>query len=294
MAARTLESRRDRLTTMLITPLMSCSARLPIYILIIGAFFPAAWSANMLFLMYVIGIALAMVAARFLRSTIFRGETTPLVMELPPYRAPTLKGLMLHSWERSWMYVRKAGTIILIASIIMWAATSFPAKKNFSKDYDSLISAAQREGDAGRAAEFANEKRAERMAYTVAGRVGNSIEPLIRPMGFDWRIGTALIGAFSAKEIFVSQMGIVYSLGETDERSEALRARLQADYAPLVGFCIMLFCLIGLPCMATVIVTWRESGSWRFALTQLVGLTVLAYVVTVAVFQVGSALGIGV
>jgi len=137
-------------------------------------------------------------------------------------------------------------------------------------------------------------KQAEEMAYSVAGRIGHALEPFLRPMGFDWKIGTALIGAFAAKEVFVAQMGIVYSVGKADEKSEALREQLRSHYSPLVAFCIMLFCLISAPCMATIAVTKRESNSWKWALFQLGGLTVLAYVLTVMVFQAGSLLGIGV
>ncbi len=136
-------------------------------------------------------------------------------------------------------------------------------------------------------------QQAEALAYTAAGRIGHAMEPVLKPLGFDWRIGTALIGAFAAKEVFVAQMGIVYSMGEVDEDSEDLRSRLRMSYSPLVGFCIMLFCLISAPCMATIAVTKRETNSWKWAFFQLGGLTVLAYVVTLMVYQVGSMLGLG-
>lgn len=271
MATRTLESRRDRLTTMLVLPLMSCGARLPIYAMLIPAFFPQAWQGVMLWLIYTIGIVLAVVVAKGLRSTLFRGEATPFVMELPPYHWPTWSGLLLHAWQRAWLYLKKAGTIILGISILMWALTSYPRKEEF----DSSTAA---------------EQSAEALAYTFAGRLGHTLEPALQPMGFDWRIGTALLGAFAAKELFVAQMGIVYSLGDADETSEPLRTVLRRTYTPLTGFCIMLFCLIGLPCMATVIITRKESGSWKWALLQFGGLTLLAYVLTTLVYQVGSRL----
>jgi ferrous iron transport protein B len=146
------------------------------------------------------------------------------------------------------------------------------------------------------ASELAGEdaRQAEQLAHSFAGRIGSAIEPVIAPMGFDWRIGTALIGAFAAKEVFVAQMGIVYAVGSADEESEPLRAVLQAAYTPLVGFCIMLFCLIATPCMATLAVTRRESGSWGWAILQFSGLTALAWVLTVLVYQIGSLLGVGV
>ncbi len=276
MATRTLENRRDRLTTMLVLPLMSCGARLPIYALIIPAFFPAAWHATMLWMIYVIGIALAIVSAKILRSTLFKGESVPFVMELPPYRLPTLKGVLIHMWERGGLYLKKAGTIILGVSVILWALTSYPK----TETVDTTLSA--------------EEQQFIQLSNTIAGRIGHAMEPLIKPMGFDWRIGTAMIGAFAAKEVFVAQLGIVYSVGEADDESEPLRDQLKANYSPLVGFCIMLFMLISAPCMATIAVTKRESNSWRWALFQLGGLTLMAYVLTLIVYQTGSLLGIGI
>ncbi len=271
MATRTLENTKDRLTTMLVLPLMSCGARLPIYALLIPAFFPAAWQGPMLWLIYAIGIALAIILAKVLRLTVFRGEAPPFVMELPPYHWPTLTGLLLHAWQRAWLYLRKAGTIILGISILMWALTSYPRKEAFEARENEV-------------------RQSEALAYTVAGRLGHALEPLLEPMGFDWRIGTALIGAFAAKEVFVAQMGIVYSLGEADETSEPLREVLLRRYSPLVAFCIMLFCLVGMPCMATVAIMRKESGSWKWALLQFGGLTLVAYVLTTLVYQIGSRL----
>lgn len=300
MATRTLENRRDRLTTMLVTPLMSCGARLPIYALIIPAFFPQTWNAPMLWIIYIIGILLAVVSAKLLRSTIFRGESVPFVMELPPYRLPTIKGVLMHMWERGWMYLKKAGTIILGISILLWVMTTFPGLP------DSTGEKYEKERQAVEAENLKEEEKEERLAlignaeseealrYSIAGRVGHAIEPFLKPMGFDWKIGTALIGAFAAKEVFVAQLGIVYAVGEADESSETLRDKLKANYNPLIGFCIMLFCLISAPCMATVAVTARESGSWRWAMLQLGGLTVLAYVIATLVYQFGSLLGIGI
>ncbi len=298
MATRTLENRRDRLTTMLVAPLMSCGARLPIYALIIPAFFPPAWHARMLWLIYVIGIVLAIACAKLLRGTLFKGETAPFVMELPPYRLPTVSGVFHHTWERGWLYVKKAGTIILGVSIVLWAMTTFPEKTTFDTDYDKAIHAVEHEQlaeeqTAERIAELENARQSEVLSHTIAGRIGHAMEPVIKPLGFDWRIGTALIGAFAAKEVFVAQMGIVYAVGEADEESTALRDKLRANYTPLQAFCIMLFCLISAPCMATIAVTKRESNSWKWALFQLGGLTALAYVITLVVYQVGSVLGIG-
>lgn len=300
MATRMLENKRDRLVTMLVVPLMSCGARLPIYALIIPAFFPEAWNAPMLWIIYVIGILLAVVSAKVLRMTMFKGESEPFVMELPPYRIPTLRGIVTHMWQRGWLYLKKAGTIILGISIILWALTTFPGlpdaeTERFEKTKEAIMATQANEEERSEMLAAIDNEIAERsLRNSIAGRVGRAMEPVISPMGFDWKIGTALIGAFAAKEVFVAQMGIVYSMGEADEESPTLRERLRADYSPLVAFCIMLFCLVSTPCMATIVMTKRESGSWKWAFFQLTGLTVLAWVLTVVVFQSGKLFGVGV
>jgi len=271
MGARILENRRNRFTTIMVIPLMSCGARLTIYMLIIPAFFPEKWHGPVLWLIYLTGIVLAIICIKAMRLTIFKGETTPFVMELPPYRMPTLRSILIHTWQRGWMYLRKAGTIILGISIVLWVAGSYP------KPSGEL------------AAELGPEQvHQAQLEYSVVGRLGKAIEPVLRPLGFDWKIGTALIGATAAKEVFVSQLAIVYSVGSDDERSQSLRQKLQANYTPLVGFCIMLFCLISTPCVATIAITKQETNSWGWAMFQFFGLTVLAYVVTLIVYQLGS------
>jgi ferrous iron transport protein B len=275
MSTRILENRRNRLTTMMVIPLMSCGARIPIYALIIPAFFAPVWQGPMMWLIYVIGIALAIGCAKLLRVTVFRGQTMPFVMELPPYRMPTIKSLFLHMWDRGLMYLQKAGTVILAISILLWAASTYPripAEKLAGLDD--------------------NQQQTAGLEYSLTGRIGKQMEPVIRPLGFDWKIGTSLIGAFAAKEVFVAQMGIVYSVGHADEKSEALRSHLREDYSPLVGFCVMLFCLIGTPCVATVAITAREAGGWKWAALQYLGLTSLAYVLTLIVYQLGSVVGL--
>jgi ferrous iron transport protein B len=271
MATRILENRRNRLTTIMVIPLMSCGARLTIYALIIPAFFPEKWHGPMMWLIYLIGIVLAIICIKFLRLTVFKGEAVPFVMELPPYRMPTLKSVSIHTWQRGWMYLRKAGTIILAISILLWFASSYP-----KPGHQSLQDLRP---------EQAQQKRLE---YSALGRFGRVIEPVIRPLGFDWKIGTALIGATAAKEVFVSQLAIVYAVGSAGEGTTTLRQRLHANYTPLTGFCIMLFCLIYAPCVATVAMTKQETNSWGWAMFQFLGLTVLAYVVTMIVYQIGS------
>ena len=274
MGTRILENRRSRLTTIMVIPLMSCGARLTIYALLIPAFFSPAWRGPVLWIVYVIGILLSIVCAKLLRLTVLGGETVPFVMELPPYRMPTAKAMVLHTWHRGWMYLRKAGTVILGASIILWAAANFP------RPSEAAV--------AGLSDEAAQQVR---LRYSIVGRLGQAVEPAIRPLGFDWRIGTALIGAIPAKELFVSQMGIVYAVAGEGEQARRLHDRLRGDYTPLVGFCVILFCLISAPCVATVAMTRQETGSWRWAIFQFAGLTVLAYVVTLTVYQIGRLLG---
>jgi ferrous iron transport protein B len=285
MATRTLENERDRLTTMLVLPLISCGARLPIWMLLIPAFFAPSLRAPMLWFIYTVGIALALLLALLLRKSILSGEDAPFVMELPPYRMPTVRAVLLKMFERSWLYLRKAGTIILGISILMWLLTAYPKPETY--EVDRQVAAGEQIGET----EVEHRRAAEELEHSIAGRIGQAIEPLIAPLGFDWKIGTAMIGAFAAKEVFVAQMGIVYSLGEIDEESLSLRETLSRDYTPLVGVSMMLFLLIATPCMATIAITRRESGSWKWALLQLGGLTALAYVISLAVYQIGRLLG---
>ncbi|MBW1807420.1 MAG: ferrous iron transport protein B [Deltaproteobacteria bacterium] len=278
MATRTLENEKDRLTTMLVLPLMSCGARLPIWMLLIPAFFSPAWQAPMLWIIYMIGILLALVLALILRKSILKGIDAPFVMELPPYRLPTIRAIVVKMVERSWVYLRKAGTVILGISILMWFLTSYPKPdKNENNNPESQP-----------IEELEHRQAARDLRYSIAGRIGGALEPLIKPLGFDWKIGTAIIGAFAAKEVFVSQLGIVYSLGETNEESESLRDLLREAYSPLTGLSLMLFMLISAPCMATIAVTRRESGSWKWAILQLGGLTIIAYIISLIVYQIGS------
>ncbi|WP_289128893.1 ferrous iron transport protein B [uncultured Megamonas sp.] len=335
MATRTLDNQRDRIITMLVTPFMSCGARLPIYLLIIPAFFDTN-QALVLWVIYLIGIIMAIIIAKILGMTVLKGESAPFVMELPPYRIPTLKGVLTQMWERSWLYLKKAGTIILFISIVMWALTVFPqfpdekaeqfaaqlpeleqtlneqtkelsslgyiipTEENFSEaeasnkklnDSDrekaqELV--AQIDETNGKIDEVLYNLSEAELEYSAAGRIGKFIEPVIAPLGFDWKIGTALIGAFAAKEVFVAQMGIVYSLGEVGEDSDALRAKLQENYTPLVGFAIMVFALLSAPCMATFAIVKRESNSWKWAFFQFFGMTLVAYIITFLIYQIGK------
>ena len=239
-------------------------------------------------LIYLTGVLLAVVAARVLRSTLFKGESVPFVMELPPYRMPSMRGLLIHVWDRGWQFVKKAGTLILGISVLLWSLSVWPqpGAEKLEPIREQLAVAADA-NDPARLAELENQVSRLRLENSAIGRIGNTIAPAFAPLGFDWRVSTALIGAFAAKEMFVAQMGIVHSLGQTDEHSSSLQEALRDTYTPLQGFCIMLFCLISMPCMATVAVTRKETGSWKWAALQLGGLTVTAWIVTAAVYQLG-------
>ena len=248
----------------------------------------------------------ALVAARVMKSTIFKGEGEIYLMELPPYRMPTAKSLMLHMWDRGRMYLQKAGTVILVTSVILYICNTFPEKKDFSVDYDAKIEVAQKAVKAAEAKgeeavakaqkelqSIENAKQAEAMEYTISGRVGKTLEPFFKPIGFDWRVTTASIPALAAKEIFVAQMGILFAEGETDEESESLRAQLVKHYTPLQAFCIMLFCLLSIPCLATLAIIKRELNSWKMVFIEAGALFTLAYVTTLIVFQLGTLFNIG-
>ena len=279
MATRTLESKKDRLITMMVTPFMICGAKLPIFALFIGAFFPAKYGANIMFLMYVLSVSIAFGSAWLLKKFVFKGETTHFVMELPPYRIPTVKGLLLKMWERGWMYLKKAGTIIVLVSIIIWAGFTFPQ-------------IAPSEG--------VSEKNAasRQMEQSYAGRIGKFIEPVVNPIGMDWRGGVALIAGVVAKEVVVSTFGTIYSLGEVDvEESDSLQEALQNDtfWNPLKALAFLMFCLIYLPCFIAMAVFYRESGSQlKWTLFLIFWTTVMAWGASFIVYQGGLLLGLGV
>jgi ferrous iron transport protein B len=273
LGTRILEDRKSRIATIMVLPLMSCGARFPIYALITSAFFAPQYRGFVMWSMYMIGILIAAVLSILLRKTLLKGKSGAFLLELPPYRMPTPKGLLIHMWNRSWLYLKKAGTVILAISLILWAASTYPKAPD-----ETLIGL--------------NEQEAARvqLRYSLAGRIGTAIEPVIKPLGFDYRIGTALIGALAAKEVFVAQMFIVFSISETGGQSSILilMQQLTEQYTPLQGFCVMLFCLISSPCVATFAVTRRETNSWRWAVFQYAGLTLIAYTLTFIVYQTGS------
>ena len=304
MATRSIESERDRRTTILVLPLMSCGARLPIYVLLVPAFFALKYQAFVMFLIYAIGVVFAMLAARLLKSTLFRGDGEVYLMELPPYRVPTVKSILLHMWDRGVMYLKKAGTIILGVSVLLFIANNFPEKTEFDADYGAQIMAVAADSamspteQAAAVRRIENLRRAEAAEYTISGRIGKFLEPAFKPIGFDWRVTTAAIGALAAKEVFVSQLGILFAEGEVaedapEDEQESLRQQLRRAYTPLQGFCMMLFCLLSIPCLATLAIIRRELNSWTWMFLEALGLFTLAYVTTLVVYQLGLLLKIG-
>lgn len=380
MGTRTLENPRDRIITMLVTPLMSCSAKLPVYTVLIAAFFDEKIAGNVLFSIYFLGIALSMIMARIFRSTLFEGESEPFVMELPPYRIPTIKSVIIHMWERSKLYLKKAGTIILAASILMWFLTNYPKDIEYSQDYDALVGQAEEhytqqvkedvlsqlniedieeneqlaslvtsiqtiektfdedtkeldedtpeylkfeqdkieniqtiELKNGELYTYAahyvaltteledekekieNQKNGENLEKSYAGQFGKMIEPAIAPLGFDWRVGIALVSGVTAKEVIISTMGTIYSVGDGGENVSSLKKALMADehMNPLVAYAMMVFVLIYSPCLAAIAVMRRETGSWKWPAVSMVYATSLAWVVTFIVYQGGKLLGFG-
>ena len=286
MATRTIESRRSRIITMLILPFMSCSARLPIYIMITGSFFALKYRSLVLMLLYVIGVMMAVVMSRLLSTTVVKGEDTPFVMELPPYRFPTWKAMGRHTWEKGKQYLKKMGGIILVASIIVWALGYFPHN-------DELTPGQQQE-------------------QSFIGRIGKTIEPVFIPQGFDWKLDVGLLAGIGAKEIVASTMGVLYSDNSSfgDDTSyddqggkyKILHKQLVADIAKLhnmepaqaepiatlTAFCFLLFVLLYFPCIATIAAIKGETGSWKWAIFAAVYTTGVAWLVSAAVFQIGK------
>ncbi|MDR2186075.1 MAG: ferrous iron transport protein B [Treponema sp.] len=296
MASRTLKSPRDRIITVLITPLMSCGAKLPVHILLAAVFFPEC-AVNAVMAIYAAGVILALVSAFILKKTILRGDPTPFVMELPPYRAPTLRGVLWHVWEKTYQYIKKAGTVILASSILIWAITTFPSYEAPVEERASLAAAfmAEHPGAETAEAEAWAETAASRTALeqSFAGRLGKFIEPVFRPLGFDWKIAVASVTGFAAKEVVVSTLGILYRVGaEEDAESAGLREALRADahMTPLVALSLMLFTLIIPPCFAALAAIRAElGGKW---LTFEIGfLLVLGWAVCFIVYQLGSLAG---
>lgn len=304
MGTRTLENKHDRFVTMLVSPFMSCSARLPVYTLLIGAFFSDNIAGSILFLIYIAGVLIAILLAKLFRKTLFPGKTEAFLMEMPPYRMPTYKSILLQMWERAVLYIKKAGTIILASSILIWFLTNNPTELNFSQNYDQNIQnltlqleqisdTSQRELLSQEINKLEQQQHAEAIAQSYAGQIGKFVEPVIAPLGFNWKIGVALLSAFSAKEVLVSTLGTIYSVGNIENDSQTLALALQADptLSPLVSLSLIFFVLLYTPCMATLAIIYRETASWKWPLFTATYSLLLAWFVSFLIFQLGSHLG---
>jgi ferrous iron transport protein B len=311
MATRTMEHRKDRLVVMMSLPLISCSARLPVYTLIIASLFAGhhrvlgvlSVGSLLLMSMYALSLVATLATAALWRRTVLRGPVPELVLELPPYRMPLLSNLWVYAWRRVRTFLTDAGTVILALTVVLWALLSFPKDPQVQAKYEALQSQVRHEVPAAAQEQalqrLATQQAQEQMAHSMAGKLGHAIEPALKPLGFDWRIGVGIIGSFAAREVFVSTLGIVYGIGDTDGTStplrEAIRQARDADgrrvFSPLVGLSLMVFFVFACQCISTLAVVRRESGSWRWPALMFVYMTALAYVASLAVYQVGSRLG---
>ena len=280
MSTRMIESRKSRLITMLVLPFMSCSARLPVYLLLAGAFFPVPWQATLiLFSLYIIGVLMAVVSARLLKTSVFKGEDIPFVMELPPYRRPTVRSVALHVWMRSKQYLQKMGTVILAASIIVWFMSYYPRQNEVRQEKDKEIAALQQstlpdEIKQARIDSLEHSFATFHQEQSIIGHIGHLSEPVIRPLGFDWKMGVSIVSGLMAKEVVVSTMGVIYTgNGENgDEALSHLSSRMKQEvrsdgspsFTPIIAYTFMLFVLLYFPCIATLIAIGREAGHWKW------------------------------
>ena len=378
MGARILDNYKDRMVTILITPFMSCSARLPVYTLIAAAFFPPEWSGTVVFGVYALGIVFGIIFAKIFRKYLFSGEAEPFVMELPPYHLPTLKATLMHMFERGILYLKKAGTFIMAASILVWFITAYPMDVEYSKDYDGMKEQVAQEyevkdaatlaqfgitaddqkeavdkivedmkstvKDATDAAEEAEEdapevaveedseapelfndikdenkdlfpaawamyknsanldaenqkideeQKSEKLEQSYAAMFGKAINPVLEPLGFDWKIGVSLVAGLAAKEVVVSTLGTIYAVGGDTDHPQALTDYLQNDphFTPLIALTLMLFVLIYPPCIAALAVIKRETGSWKWMLFMFFYENAFAWIACFIFYNIGRALG---
>jgi len=313
MATRTIESRKDRLITMLALPFTSCSARLPIYLLVVATVFHGdapvfgllSTGALVLLSMYSLSVIAALAAAAVLRRTVLKAPRPTLILELPPYRRPLLRNLVVNVWQQVRAFLVDAGTVILSLTILLWVLLSYPRLSETTEVFaaQQAAAAATLSGEAldTRLTEIASAEAGQRLRESVAGRVGHALEPVLEPLGFDWRIGIGILGAFAAREVFVSTLGIVFDIADADENNQSLREALKHAtwpdgrplFTPLSGVCLMVFFVLACQCMSTLGVVARESRSWKWPAFLFTYMTVLAYVVTLIVYQTGRILGIG-
>ncbi|MDA3882139.1 MAG: ferrous iron transport protein B [Bacteroidales bacterium] len=304
MATRTLDNKKDRILTMLIIPFMSCSARLPVYVLLISAFFPF-YQGLILFGIYVIGVLISVVVALVFKRIFFAKKDVPFVMELPPYRKPTLRNTLIHMWGKSVQYIQKMGTVILVASILIWALGHFPRNAEHEQKYEAQIEQINQNQTISEEEKQEDiialqiEQKSTHLKQSYIGRIGHAIAPVLYPIGFDWKIGVSIFTGLAAKEIVVSTMGVLYQSDlEADEESVSLQNRLQEQvhdsgplkgqkvFTPLVAFALMLFVLIYFPCVAVIAAIKREAN-WKWAVFTMFYTTGLAWLVSFATYQIG-------
>ncbi|MBP8945800.1 MAG: ferrous iron transport protein B [Paludibacteraceae bacterium] len=306
LATRTLKNRKDRILTILIIPFMSCSARLPVYLLLISAIFSKN-QALILFSLYLIGILIAVITALIMKKIAFKEEESPFVMELPPYRIPTLKTINIHMWDKSREYLRKIGNIILVASIIIWAIGYFPRQPEIAKKYEKQILAIQNNTSLNEKEkektifQLQTAKASELQQKSFIGQLGKAIEPVIRPLGFDWKMGVSLLTGFAAKELIISTMGILYQVEPSGENSVSLQQKIKEEvhttgklkgervFTPLVAYAFMVFILLYVPCVATIAAMKKEAG-WQWAIFGIVYNTAIAWLAVFLIYQIGSLL----
>ncbi len=307
MSTRTLENRSDRLLTMLINPFMSCSARLPVYLIIIGAVFPEN-AGTVLFLIYGTGILLSILVAKLFKKVIFKSKDAPFVMELPPYRRPVFKTSLIHMWHKGSQYLKKMGGVILIASIIIWALGYFPVSDSEVEKIEKHISLLKKNDDNLQDMSLKDtlmklelQKHLVQQKNSYIGKIGHFIEPVIRPLGFDWKMGVAITAGIAAKEIVVSTMGVLYGAEfGADDSSDALKKAIKTEryssgkhkgeiiFTPLVSVSFLIFILVYFPCVAVVAAVKKESGSWKWAAFLVVYTTALAWLLSFAIYQIGN------
>ena len=311
MATRTLRSRKEKLATLLTLPYMTCGAKWPVFLLLSTAFFGQDEAPKMMFFLTIIGWFMALIIARLLRSTVVKGEPTPFVMELPPYRFPTLFSVLLHCWERAWMYMKKAGTVLLAISVVLWAMMQYPSlPEDQSAPLEAKIEAAQKKVDSlpkeeseertkaeEELADLQNDLSEEKLAYSIAGKLGKTIEPVLAPLGFDWRTDIALIAGVAAKEAVVGTLGTAWSLGEIDdpedeEETKNLSDRLKEapNWNKATALALMLFVLLYSPCFVALIVIKQEAGGWKWVAFSMLFNTALAYAVALIGYRIGLAI----
>ena len=308
MATRTIETRQDRLATILVAPLMSCSARLPVYTVLIAACIPQrnGWPGLTLLMMYLLGIAGALGMAWIFKKTLLRGEPPMLILELPPYKRPMLGAVLRQMWDRSKLFLKRAGTVILGINILLWFLATYPRSSELQQEFDQrhaqwkqAASNPPTSAESETLKRLDQEEAGEKLRQSFAGRLGRAIEPALKPLGFDWKIGIGIVTSFAAREVFVSTLSVVYNVGGDSENTASLAEVMKSErrddgrktYTPLTGLTLMVFYVFAMQCVSTVAVVRRETNSWKWPLFQTVYMTSLAWILAFLTYQVGTRLG---